>query len=197
MASGDKPESSKAEKPADAIPGQYPNWYSSEFQASNGTLYTVRPIRPDDEPLMVDFHGHLSEETVYRRYFSLLRLDVRVAHERLLKLLQIDYHNEIALVATCRDKSGKQMLVAVGRLIKIAESSSAEVAFVVADQHQHYGLGAYLLDRIIHIARLEGFNALEAEVLGDNYSMQELFRRAGFQFLSPQQSSIRVSLKFS
>jgi acetyltransferase len=146
---------------------------------------------------MVDFHGHLSKETVYRRYFSPLRLDVRVAHERLLKLLRIDYHNEIALVATCPDKSGKQVLVAVGRLIKIAESSSAEVAFVVADQHQHHGLGTYLLDRIILIARLEGFNSLEAEVLGDNYGMQELFRRAGFQFLSPQQSTIKVHLRFS
>lgn len=197
MALGDKPESSKVEKPIGAILGQYPSWYSSEFQASDGTLYTVRPIRTDDEPLMVDFHGHLSEETVYRRYFSPLRLDVRVAHERLLKLLRIDYHNEIALVAMCRDKSGKQELVAVGRLIKIAAGSSAEVAFVVADQHQHHGLGTYLLDRIIHIARLEGFSSLEAEVLGDNYSMQELFRRAGFQFLSPQQSSIKVHLKFS
>jgi acetyltransferase len=197
MAPGDKPESSKLENPAATLLGQYPNWYSSEFQASDGTLYAVRPIRPDDEPLMVDFHSHLSEETVYRRYFSPLRLDVRVAHERLLKLLRIDYHNEIALVATCQDKSGKKRLVAVGRLIKIAESSSAEVAFVVADQHQRHGLGTYLLDRIIHIARLEGFNSLEAEVLSDNYSMQELFRRAGFQFLSPQQSSIKVHLKFS
>jgi acetyltransferase len=197
MAPSDKPESSKAEKPIGTILGQYPNWYSSEFQASDGTLYAVRPIRADDEPLMVDFHGHLSEETVYRRYFSPIRLDVRVAHERLLKLLWIDYHNEIALVATCRDKSGKQELAAVGRLIKIAESSSAEVAFLVADQHQHHGLGTYLLDRIIYIARLEGFNSLEAEVLGDNYSMQELFRRAGFQFLSPQQSSIKVHLRIS
>jgi acetyltransferase len=196
MAPGDKPESSKAAKPIAAVLGQYPNWYSSEFQARDGTLYTVRPILPDDEPLMVDFHGHLSKETVYRRYFSPLRLDVRVAHGRLLKLLQIDYHNEIALVAICRDKSGKQELVAVGRLIKIAESS-AEVAFVVADQHQHHGLGTYLLDRIIHIARLEGFSSLEAEVLGDNYSMQQLFRRAGFQFVSPHQSSIKVHLRFS
>ena len=196
MAPSDKPESSKLEKPIVDVLGQYPNWYSSEFRANDGTLYTVRPIRPDDEPLMVDFHGHLSKETVYRRYFSPLRLDVRVAHERLLKLLRVDYHNEIALVATCGDKSGKVELVAVGRLIKIAENS-AEVAFVVADQHQHHGLGTYLLDRIIHIARLEGFNSLEADVLGDNYSMQDLFRRAGFQFLSPRESTIKAHLRLS
>jgi acetyltransferase len=193
----DKLESSKADKPIRAFLGQYPNWYSSEFQGNDGTLYTVRPIRPDDESLMVDFHGHLSEKTVYRRYFSPLRLNVRVAHERLLKLLKIDYHNEIALVATCGDKSGKEFLVAVGRLIRIPESTSAEVAFVVADQHQHHGLGSYLLHRIIHIARLEGFNSLEAEVLADNYNMQELFRRAGFRFLPPQQSEMKVRLELS
>jgi acetyltransferase len=64
---------------------EYPSWYVSEFQARDGEHFNVRPIRTDDEPLMRDFHSHLSEETVYRRYFSPLRLDIRVAHERLLQ----------------------------------------------------------------------------------------------------------------
>ncbi|HZD94025.1 MAG TPA: GNAT family N-acetyltransferase [Candidatus Sulfotelmatobacter sp.] len=180
---------------SNGAPGQYPISYASEFLASDGTHFVVRPIRRDDEPLMADFHRHLSEETVYKRYFAPLRLDVRVAHERLLKRCLIDYHNEMALVAAYHDKNGQQHLAAVARLVKIDDSNRAEVAFVVADQHQHHGLGTYLLARIIDIAPKEGFDELEAILLADNFSMRDLFRHAGFQFLPPQGSDVTARLK--
>src|SRR5215472_7656077 len=134
---------------SNTLPAGYPSGYTTEFQASDGTEFTVRPIRPDDEPRMVDFHRHLSEETVYRRYFVPLRLEVRTAHERLLKRCLIDYQKEMALVATYSDQDRQLRLAAVARLVKAADAKRAEVAFVVADQHQHHGLGKYLLDRII------------------------------------------------
>ena len=146
---------------------------------------------------MAEFHRHLSEETVYRRYFAPLRLDVRVAHERLLKRCLVDYHNEMALVATCRQASEKEQIAAIGRLVKIGDSNRAEIAFVVADQYQHHGIGTYLLERIISIARKEGFAELEAVLLADNVSMKNLFRNAGFQFLSPQGIDVTVRLKLS
>jgi acetyltransferase len=194
MLPNDQLESTNVGKFDGAQPERYPS-YVSEFQARDGVRFTVRPIRPDDEPLMVDFHRHLSEETVYRRYFIPLRLDVRVAHERLLKRCLVDYHNEMALVACYFDESGKPHLAAVARLIKIPGSNEAEVAFVVADQHQHHGLGTYLLDRIIDIARNEGIGALEAVVLTDNFSMRGLFRRAGFHFHTPQGTDLTARLE--
>ena len=188
-------KSTDIDKPDAPQSGRYPSFYVSEFQASDGTHFTVRPICPDDEPLLADFHGGLSEETVYRRYFAPLRLDVRVAHERLLQHCLIDYHNEIALVATYLDESGEPHLAAVARLIRLAGSNSAEVAFVVADQHQHHGLGTYLLDRIIDIARKERIGTLEAVVLADNFSMKDLFRRAGFKLQTPQTGDVTVRLE--
>src|SRR5438270_13987354 len=104
MVTNDQLESTNAENPGGVPPAPYPSWYASEFQARDGTAFSVRPIQPDDELLMVDFHRHLSEETVYRRYFAPLRFDVRVEHERLLKRCLIDYHNEMALIATYLDE---------------------------------------------------------------------------------------------
>lgn len=195
MEPGDQFEPSNRLVQPKPLSGVYPLGYTTEFRANDGTHFAVRPIRPDDEPRMVDFHRHLSDETVYRRYFVPLRLDVRVAHDRLLKRCLIDYHNEMALVAICRDQSGTEQLAAVARLVKIEDSNRAEVAFVVADQHQHHGLGTYLLDRIIDIARREGFAEIEADVLADNLSMKDLFHRAGFKFQNPQGSDITVRLK--
>jgi acetyltransferase len=195
MITNEQFESMHIDKHDAAQSGRYPSSYVSEFQGSDGTHFTVRPICPDDEPLLADFHRHLSEETVYRRYFTPLRLDVCAAHERLLKRCLVDYHNEMALVATYLDESGEPHLATVARLIKLAVNNSAEVAFVVADQHQHHGLGTYLLDRIIDIARKEGIGALEAVVLADNFRMKDLFRRAGFKFQIPQANAVTVRLE--
>lgn len=193
----DQFEPSTRQAQPNPLPGIYPITYTTEFQASDGTHFTVRPIRPDDEERMVDFHRHLSEETVYRRYFVPMRLDVRIAHERLLKRCLIDYPKEMALVATYSDECGQQRLAAVARLVKAKDINSAEVAFVVADQHQHHGLGTYLLERIVDIAKAEGISELEAVMLTDNLSMKDLFHRAGFQFSSPQGTDVTARLKLS
>ena len=124
---------------------------------------------------MVDFHRRLSADTVYRRWFGILKLDTRVAHERLLVRCSIDYSKEMALVAEYADTENGRHIAAVGRLIRNPAGNSAEVAFVVADAFQHHGLGSYLLQQLTAIARRERVAELEAEVLADNYDMKNLF----------------------
>ena len=69
----------------------------------DGTAITIRPIRPEDEPLMVRLHEALSESSVHLRYFHAMKLSSRVAHERLTRICFIDYDREMALVADRRD----------------------------------------------------------------------------------------------
>src|ERR1700674_4374856 len=77
----------------------YPLQYVSRWQMKDGAAVVIRPIRPEDEPQMVGFHGSLSEESVYLRYFHMAKLSTRVAHERLIRKCFIDYDREMALVA--------------------------------------------------------------------------------------------------
>ena len=81
----------------------YPSQYVAAWKMKDGTTVQVRPIRPEDEPLMVKFHATLSERTVYLRYFHMENLGARVAHERLLQKCFIDYDREMALVADLQD----------------------------------------------------------------------------------------------
>jgi acetyltransferase len=173
----------------------YPGEYVSDFVAGDGTRFTVRPIRSDDEPLMVDFHRRLSTDTVYRRWFGILKLDTRVAHERLLVRCSIDYSKEMALVAEYVDAENGRHIAGVGRFIKCPAGNTAEVAFVVADAYQHHGLGTYLLQQLTEIARREGVAELEAEVLADNYNMKNLFHRAGFSFSQPDGGTVTARKK--
>jgi acetyltransferase len=176
-------------------PRGYPAEYVSDFVAGDEARFTVRPIRSDDEPLMVDFHRRLSTDTVYRRWFGILKLDTRVAHERLLVRCSIDYSKEMALVAEYADAENSRQIAGVGRFIKCPAGNTAEVAFVVADAFQHHGLGTYLLQQLTEIARREGVAELEAEVLADNYNMKNLFHRAGFSFSQPDGGTVTARKK--
>jgi acetyltransferase len=172
----------------------YPSQYVSSWQSADGMHFTVRPIRPDDETLLVDFHQQLSEASVYLRYFLPLKLDVRVAHERLFTKCFIDYDREIALVAEHND-GGERHVAGIARLIRNHSGNSAEVAFLVADKFQNRGLGTYLLERTIHIARKEGIAALEAATLSENFNMKDMFVRAGFRFSPPEDGVVSSRLE--
>ncbi|MGE5322906.1 MAG: GNAT family N-acetyltransferase, partial [Actinomycetota bacterium] len=172
----------------------YPSQYVWTWQTSDGTDFTLRPIRPDDEALMVDFHHQLSETSVYMRFFLPLKLDFRVSHERLFTKCFIDYDREVAIVAEYMDDQGTRRLAGIGRLIRKHSDNTAEVAFLVADKFQNRGLGTLLLEKMIHIARQEGISGLEGATLSDNYGMKDMFARAGFRFSPPEDGVVTAVL---
>jgi acetyltransferase len=146
------------------------------------TQVTIRPIRPEDEPLMVEFHGTLSDRTVYLRYFCSMSLAQRTTHERLIRICFGDYEREMVLVAEHRDpKIGELHIMGVGRLNKLQADKEAEMAVLVSDRYQHRGLGTELVRRLISVARDEKLSRITAEMLRDNLAIQTIFKRVGFR----------------
>jgi acetyltransferase len=159
----------------------YPLQYVQPWTLSDGTAVTLRPIRPEDEPLMVKFHHTLSEESVYFRWLHMIKLDQRVAHERLVGICFIDYDREMALVAEHTDpRTGEPAILGVGRLIKNRWSDAAEFAVLIADQYQHRGLGTELLRRLIQVGRDEHLRRITGDILAENLGMQRVCRQLGF-----------------
>ena len=144
---------------------------------------------------MVEFHHQLSDRSVYFRYFHPLKLDVRVSHERLITKCFIDYDRELALVAEYADEQGSRHIAGIARMVRNHADLGAEVAFIVADKYQNRGLGSYLLDCLIAVARREGVGYLEGSMLAENYNMKDIFSRAGFRFGSPMDGTISAMLK--
>jgi acetyltransferase len=160
----------------------YPSQYVSQFIMKDGAEVTLRPIRPEDEPLMGKFHETLSDRSVYMRYFSSLSLSSRVAHERLVRICFVDYDRVMALVVDHKDEvTGQHRILAVGRLIKLHTKNEAEIAILVSDQCQKQGLGIELLRRTVQIARDERLGCVSAEMLGDNLTVQSIFKKVGFR----------------
>ncbi|MGK7933433.1 MAG: bifunctional acetate--CoA ligase family protein/GNAT family N-acetyltransferase [Microcystaceae cyanobacterium] len=159
----------------------YPHQYTERSQLADGSPVKIRPIRPEDEPLMVKFYHTLSEESVYFRYFHLMNLNRLTAHERLTRLCFIDYDREMALVAVQRHPETKEAeIIAVGRLSKVHGVNEAEFAMLVSDPFQNKGLGTQLLQRLIQVGKDENLERITAEILLENRPMQRVCEKVGF-----------------
>ena len=136
----------------------------------DGRGVSVRPIRPDDAPALVALHRRLSPETVRRRFFGLVpELPPPLAE----RLATVDGTDRAALVAEVEDR-----LVAVARY-DVVEPGVAEIAVVVADDHQHHHLGTLLLERLLDVARAHDVRTVVADVLADNGPMLATLRDLG------------------
>ena len=160
----------------------YPNRYEKSLPLEDGTEIVIRPIRPEDEPLLVNFHHMLSERSVYMRYFHWMKLEQRTQHERLTRMCFIDYDRQMAFVAESHDPStGIRQIVAVGRLVKSHTGEEAELAIIVSDRFQKRGIGTAIVGQLVDFARNEKLQRITATVLFENRPMQKVFQKLGFQ----------------
>jgi acetyltransferase len=175
------PDTDEEDLPRTAIRA-YPTQYVWVEETRDGTPVVVRPIRPEDEPLMVRFHESLSEQSVYMRYFHMLDLSQRTAHERLTRICFIDYDREIALVAErTNPDTGEKEIMGVARLSRRGGApDEAELSVLISDRFQRRGLGTMLLDKLLEVGRAEGLRRTTADILFENYPMQHISKKLGF-----------------
>lgn len=159
----------------------YPLQYVQPWKMKNGSEVVIRPIRPEDEPLMVQFHKTLSAESVYLRYAHMVKLSHRVAHERMTRICFIDYERDSALVAEAKDPvTGELEILAAARLTKLHGMQEAEFSILVSDRYQGQGLASEMLRRLIQIGQDEHLQTIVAHILPDNRAMQHVCQKLGF-----------------
>jgi acyl-CoA synthetase (NDP forming)/RimJ/RimL family protein N-acetyltransferase len=151
-----------------------PHWEADVVAADGGTFH-IRPIRPSDADALVAFHSKLSERTRYLRFFSAYP---RIPERDLYRFTHVDHRNRVALVAVLGGE-----IIAVGRYERLGDTAepAAEVAFVVADEHQGRGIGSVLLEHLAAAAREVGIHRFDAVVLAENRAMINVFREAGYE----------------
>ncbi|TCK21671.1 bifunctional GNAT family N-acetyltransferase/acetate--CoA ligase family protein [Pseudonocardia endophytica] len=155
----------------------YPRHWEADIVASDGGIVHLRPILPSDADALLEFHGKLSDRTRYLRYFG---PHPRISQRELDRFTVVDHRTRVAFLALLGDE-----IIAVGRYEGLGADeppvTSAEVAFVVRDDHQARGLGSILLEHLAAAARENGLSRFEAEVLVENHGMVRVFREAGYQ----------------
>ncbi len=173
----------------------YPIQYISNWKFSDGTNVTIRPIRPEDEPAIKLFHETLSEESVYFRYFHLVKVSQLNAHERLTRLCFIDYDRDMALVADYQNsETGEHQILGLSRLSKQHGINEAEFAMMVSDRFQKKGLGTELLKQLMKVAKDENLDQVTGEILLENKPMQRVCEKVGFK-LKRTPEAVKVNYK--
>ncbi|HMK60524.1 MAG TPA: bifunctional acetate--CoA ligase family protein/GNAT family N-acetyltransferase [Dissulfurispiraceae bacterium] len=169
----------------------YPVQYTTEWVLKDGSLALIRPIKPEDEPLIDQLFKSFSETTISMRFFQRV---IELRHEQLVKYCQIDYEREIALVCLIT-RDGKEYIVGDARLIRQTDAESAEMAVMVGDPWQGMGVGKSLCGRCITIAGDLGIKRIWMEILKINFYMMGLAARLGFRVVHEDDESARVVLE--
>jgi len=151
--------------------------YSAEERLRDGGSIHVRAIRADDRDRLLRHFNGLSELSVYHRFFGIKRT---LNEEELVRLTSLDFVQHVALVATLPEGDNEQF-IGVARYVRGSHPERAEVAFAVLDGHQGRGIATLLLEHLCRIARAAGITEFEADVLGDNSRMLEVFANSGFR----------------
>ena len=156
---------------------------------------TIRPIRLDDEQEMIRFHKRISEESVYMRYFEYLGLDQRTSHERLVGICANTSESYAIVVERPAASHRPAAILAVGRLTKTAEPYVATFDTLMTDVETVPQLGKVLLNRLIKLAHVFGFQVLTGELLVADHDTLNLCRALGFSLQTlPEDGLVRVTL---
>ncbi len=154
----------------------YPIQYVADWKTKNNLNVTFRPIRPEDEPMMIKFHELLSERSVYLRYLSSITLNQRTDHKNLLRNCFIDYDREMAIVTV-----SKHEIIGVARLKKANGRNDGRMAIVVGDNFQGHGIGTELAKKMIQVATDEKLSMLRADILTENKNGISMLEKLGFK----------------
>lgn len=152
----------------------YPKEYIKKIDIE-GKEITLRPIRPEDEPMWIDMFNSFSEETMRFRFFHIIK---DMPHNKRVRYTFNDYSREIAIVPVI-EENGEKKILGVVRMTGDANHEIAEFAIVLIDGWQGKGLGEHLFDHIMDIARKKGWKKMIAATMPGNIKMINLFKKKG------------------
>jgi acyl-CoA hydrolase/GNAT superfamily N-acetyltransferase len=159
----------------------YPRKYEKRIEIEGLPPLLMRPIRVTDEAKVSRLFYSLSDATVYNRWHHGLK---QLPHRDILRLLEVDYTKNMAVVIEAEPDDEESKLIGVGRYHTDPATNYAETAFVIRDDWQGHGLGTTLLQHVIDIARENGVAGFTAEVLGENRAMRHVFHKSGLEIQS-------------
>ena len=155
----------------------YPQKHEELVRLKSGQTFKIRPIRPEDEPALIESFEQLTQEEIRFRFFSIIKT---MDHQMAARFTQIDYEREMALVVTDPDKAPVKKLYAVVRLIRDPFGKRAEFSVIVTHTVAGQGLGTLLMHRIISYAKTQRLDEIYGEVLDENKVMISICKKLGF-----------------
>jgi len=168
----------------------YPTKYIEECIIKDGRKVLLRPVRPEDEPLLRKLFDTFSEETMRFRFFHIIK---DISHEILASYCNIDYSREMTIVAEISEK-GSRRILGMSRLVAEPDGEKGEIAIVVGDPWQNLGLGTKMLDHNAKVGRNMMLKIIFGDILAENTKMIHLCYKRGFKIERIDEESYMASI---
>lgn len=171
----------------------YPSHFVIDSKLNDNTEVVIRPIYPEDEPLVIQFYKDVSEQSLRQRYLEVLHYDELIAHERLIRMCYIDYDREITLVVDLKNETIQREILGIARFTKLNNSNDATFSLLVKDKWHKKGIGKQLLKQIIKIAKEEKIDNLLSQMFEDNLPMINICKNLGFIFEKVDKHNVLIA----
>ena len=168
----------------------YPTRYVSPWRMTDGTEVLLRPIKPEDEPMLGEMLATVSEQSLRFRFFGNVP---KFDHDRLVRFTNNDYDREIAIIAELT-QGAKKRIIGVARLMGDPERGTGEFATLIHDEFQGKGLGFKLVDLVIGIAQDKHFSVVTGYIAMDNRRMLKVVQELGFKRVGTDEGVTEVRL---
>ena len=169
----------------------YPSEYEFWEKLPDGTEIFIRPIRPEDEPMHLEFFYSLSRETQYYRFFTYTS---KITHEQIAMFTHVDYDREIAIIAIIKE-NGKEKIIGVNRLTFIPYENRYEFAIVVTDAWQGKGVAKILMEKLFYIAKDRKIKRIYGTVLAENRRMLNFVKKFGFKVIGFEGDTVYIMVE--
>ena len=164
----------------------YPEEFKSRIKLKNGTEVILRSIKPEDEMLWLEMFKSFSDESVWYRFFNVIK---DTPHEVRIRYCNINYDNEIAIIAELQEEQKK--MLGVVRFTLDSDKKSGELAFIVADQWQDLGLGTIMVNHVLNICRDKKIEIIYSFMLPNNYRGIRFLKKMGFNIVYLDQGDVK------
>jgi acyl-CoA hydrolase/GNAT superfamily N-acetyltransferase len=173
---------------------RYPKELETYETFKGGLHVFFRPVKPTDERPIQEFLYSLSDQSIYYRFFVLMKA---FSHAMAQQYAVIDYSQQMAIVGIIKDEEGNENIIALGQYFLDRTTNMAEIALAAADRYQNTGIGSFLLQYLVRIAKEQGIAGFTASVLPTNNRVMHIFHKCGY----PVESTLvadhySITLKF-
>lgn len=154
----------------------YPSEIETRHTFKNNLNIRFRAIKPSDEDQMRRLFYRFSDKAIYYRYFSPIKT---MPHEKMQEYVNVDYRDVLSIVALTGEP-GQQTLIAEARFARHRNKPFVDIAFVVDENFQGFGIATHLYQMLAKLARERGAQGMTADVLASNRSMLKVFEKGPF-----------------
>ena len=165
---------------------RYPLEIATQHAFRNNLRVKFRVIKPSDEEAMRRLFYRFSGETIYRRFFYPIST---MPHDKMQEYVNIDHNSMISIVAIVGDNE-QENIIAEARFVKDAQTSYGDIGFIVDERYQNLGIGEYLYEMLVRLAKERGLKGFIAEVLHENKNMMRMFEKGSLPINSKLENGV-------